>query len=134
MAPGNGPYWFSSGSALQKIGQGPQTNTNNCYVLLEIVADQLRKLNTATCSGSEHGTKAPGSCWEPHQDRPRHGTGVEIIKLGSTSMPDRLTALSITWRSVTYLHVVCRCVEMNTIVSTGLRLSIYTCPDSIMLI
>lgn len=29
-------------------------------IALEIVADQLRKLNTATSSGSEHGTKAPG--------------------------------------------------------------------------
>lgn len=30
-APGNGAYWFSSGSVCQKMGQGPLTNTNNCY-------------------------------------------------------------------------------------------------------
>lgn len=25
VAPGNGPYWFSSGSVCQKMGQRPQT-------------------------------------------------------------------------------------------------------------
>lgn len=30
-APGHGPHWISSGSAFQKMGHGPQTNTNTCF-------------------------------------------------------------------------------------------------------
>lgn len=30
-APGHSPHWISSGSAFQKMGHGPQTNTNTCF-------------------------------------------------------------------------------------------------------